>query len=204
MAVFQGIDVGGASSQEVADALIQLNRSLEYQMANLDDDNIKELDYSKMLGAPPSNADNTSEQLPNTLGINFTKIGVDYIYTGSIAANKIDVGTLTGFTIQTAYSGRRVVLDALGFRSYDSTNAKRISIENDGTQWNNQSILFYGSNGLQYGSISSGDTQQYISLDSPGTVFIGGNKGIALVGGSQYFDFANVPIQNFKGTAKFA
>ena len=46
----------------------------------------------------------------------------------SINADKINVGTLTGFTIQTAASGQRIVQDINGLRSYDASNVKRLSI----------------------------------------------------------------------------
>lgn len=202
MATFTGINVGGDSPKEITDALIALNRTLEYQMANLDDDNIRELDYSKMIGAPPANADNTSEQLPNTLGINFTKIGVNYIYTGTLNANQINVGTLTGFTIRTASGGRRVEMDYTGFRSYDSSGIKRVSIENTDPTWGNHQILFYGSNGGYSGSLS-GDSG-YMTLNaSQGTLFIGGRDGISLIGTGGTFDFKNFQILNFNATAKF-
>lgn len=43
MAVFTGINVGGGTQTEVADALVALNRTLEWQMANLDSENVREI-----------------------------------------------------------------------------------------------------------------------------------------------------------------
>lgn len=43
MAVFTGVNVGGSSPEELTDAVIGLNRTLEFQMANLDSDNVREI-----------------------------------------------------------------------------------------------------------------------------------------------------------------
>lgn len=52
-------------------------------------------DYTQITGVkPPSNADNTNTVLPASLGINYTKIGTTYIYTGVLNANQINAGTL--------------------------------------------------------------------------------------------------------------
>lgn len=172
MAVFTGVNVGGSSPEELTDAVIGLNRTLEFQMANLDSDNVREIGgwrvgptqltskdldvglstddsqeenirfwagsvtagdapfrvydsgrfvatgadltgrinmtdgaitwgpvnaplYEEVGGIkPPLDADNTSDALPASLGINFTQIGLDYIYTGKLSANQINAGTL--------------------------------------------------------------------------------------------------------------
>lgn len=43
MAKFTGVDVGVGSQQEIVDAIIALNRSLEYQMGHLDSENVMEI-----------------------------------------------------------------------------------------------------------------------------------------------------------------
>lgn len=202
MAVFTGINLSGDSTEDIVDAITALNRSLEYQMANLDDDNIRELDYSKMVGGPPTNADNTEETLPATLGINFTKIGVNYIYTGTIEANKINVGTLTGFVIRTAPSGRRVEIDAGGLHSYDEFGVRRIDITNTDPTLGNHYLSFYGTNGTYTGSIS-GDTFFSIHAAPGREMIIDGQGGVRFFHTMPYIDFANVPIRGLAATAKF-
>lgn len=51
--------------------------------------------YDKVGGTkPPTNADNTDSALSASLGINYTKIGSTYVYTGTLSANQINAGSL--------------------------------------------------------------------------------------------------------------
>lgn len=51
-----------------------------------------------------------------------TEINGYNIKAGTIDADAINVGTLTGFTIQTGSTGSRVVMDSAGIRAYNSSN----------------------------------------------------------------------------------
>ncbi|WP_419872913.1 hypothetical protein [Candidatus Pristimantibacillus sp. PTI5] len=56
----------------------------------------KHIDYSTIVGSKPSsNADNTSENLSGSLGINYTQIGATYVYTGTLNANQINAGKIS-------------------------------------------------------------------------------------------------------------
>lgn len=91
MAIFTGINLSGSSNEEIVDAITALNRSLEFQMNNLDDDNIRELDYSKMIGGPPVNADNTRNIL-TVGGTNFTVTNGAYVYSGPVQYTNVSGG----------------------------------------------------------------------------------------------------------------
>lgn len=60
------------------------------------------------------------------------------MYTGTISANKINVGTLTGFTIQTATSGARLVLNSSDLTGYNSSGYTSVRLASS-------SIDFWGS-----------------------------------------------------------
>lgn len=71
------------------------------------------------------------------------------IRANTIAANKISVGTLTGFTIQTAFSGQRVLIggdDLSNVKFYDSSNIITGEIVADSSIFNLRNVK--GGNGL--------------------------------------------------------
>lgn len=51
------------------------------------------------------------------------KISVDYIYAGEITAEQITSGTITGITLQTESSGRRVVISGTNSTYYDESGS---------------------------------------------------------------------------------
>jgi phage minor structural protein len=72
--------------------------------------NLPSLPTASQVGARP----NTWTPTKNELGNWTTYIDGSGIYTGIINANQINVGTLTGFTIQTAGSGYRTIMKQAG------------------------------------------------------------------------------------------
>jgi len=80
-----------------------------------------------------------------------TTLGQDYIITGKILANQVTAGTLTGFTIQTAGSGTRLVMNSSGIISYNSSSQKSgVTIE-DGS-YSYGAVDFYHA-GVKVGSL---------------------------------------------------
>lgn len=254
MAQFQGVNInisGDASSVEVTDALVSLNRSMEYQFANLDSENVREIGgwlvgptelQSKSFnvgmstdvanpvrfwaGGPKDTApfrvlDDGSIILEQgtiswgnvnrptytaadvgalaTNAPELTYIGPNGIYTGVLNANQINVGTLTGFTIQTSSNtaGARVILDQTGFRAYDSSGGKRFAIEQSGGGSTWHELKFYGEAGTQVGYISPNNPAISIGTMSGVALWLFGQNGLYLNGGTPFFDFNNVPIRGF-------
>ncbi|WP_238886395.1 phage tail protein [Clostridium sp. YIM B02551] len=63
-----------------------------------------------------------------------TTINGNNIITGTISADKISVGTLTGFTVQTASDGSRVVMSGNAINSYNSSGVNIVTLGGtDGT-----------------------------------------------------------------------
>lgn len=170
MAVFTGINVGGETPEQITDALVELNRSLEYQMANISNENISQ----------------------------------EYVYAGTVTANQINVGTLTGFTIQSGTSGNRVSLDQSGFHSYDSSGVQRIAILNNDNWGNvpNSTMYLFNESGASVGYMYAAGTTYVIS--SPSYMRFGSGSGISYSATIPYIDFENVPIRNFRGSATFS
>ncbi len=75
----------------------------------------------------------------------------------SINTNQINVGTLTGFTIQTGSSGARIVMNSSDFRTYDSGGVNRISLSNSTTTFGLAGIEFRNASGVAQG-VLTGDT----------------------------------------------
>jgi hypothetical protein len=104
---------------------LSLRREIYDTLNNLDDDNFAKITAKSIETSGLIVGDNI-QMGPNAIlsweqvdgRPNTTYIGPDGIYTGSITAEQIDVGTLTGFTIQTAALGARLILNANGIRSY--------------------------------------------------------------------------------------
>lgn len=56
-----------------------------------------------------------------------TNLDGGVLASGTLNAEKIIAGTLTGFTIQTAATGARVMMDASGLRAYNSSNTQLLN-----------------------------------------------------------------------------
>lgn len=91
----------------------------------------------------------------------------------SLTADKIVAGTLTGFTIQTASTGKRLILQSNGLASYDGSTLQGWQIDPMG------SIGYFRgyTNGVEYGNISASSSSLYLlaknnanlSLEAQGT-----------------------------------
>ncbi|AKG35640.1 hypothetical protein [Paenibacillus durus] len=126
-------------------------------------------------------------------------------FSGSITAS-----TVTGSTIQTATSTRRIILDPNGLRSFDGNGTRRISIDtNDG--FGTQELRFYGATGGKSGVVSGSDGRLNVAASSGllvlagPTVVLGGEANvedfpithtIAVGSDVSTFDFNGVQVVN--------
>ena len=84
--------------------------------------NVAAPSYGQVTGTkPPLNADNTWNAIGESRLTHITSTG---IYTGTIVASQITVGTLTGFLIRTATSGQRVEIDSQHNVRFFNTNGQ--------------------------------------------------------------------------------
>lgn len=134
----------------------------------------------------------TFSQAPFQVKMNGDVIARSITLTGQIENSKmqsseITGGTITGALLRTAASGARVEIDLRGWRTYDSSNRERISINTDNTYGMN-AIEFNKASGARSGSINGGDTLFQIQanndmfLMSTGTIYTQGN--VSFSGGS--------------------
>ncbi|MMZ62812.1 hypothetical protein D1872_250330 [compost metagenome] len=74
-------------------------------------------------------------------------------------------GTITGALLRTAASGRRIEIDADGFRSYDSRNRVRIRILTTSDE-EAAALIFYGTGGRAAGEINSYANNGWLTIYS--------------------------------------
>lgn len=127
-----------------------------------------------------------------------TWIGPTGIYTGTLNANQINVGFLTGFDIRTGGGNQHLEMNQNGFASVDANLVKRISIQFTDNVWSNQYLVFRDAGGLWQGNISSAAT---------GALFIEAN-GLNLSADriellAPTVDFNNATVLGFNATATF-
>ncbi|MCH1641815.1 hypothetical protein MJ257_17100 [Paenibacillus timonensis] len=77
--------------------------------------------------------------------------------TGTVENSDIISGTITGALIRTAASGARFEASSTGWRTYDSSNRQRISIDIN-NQYGMSAISFARSDGSALGYINGGDS----------------------------------------------
>jgi len=154
------------------------------------------------------------DDIPNLSG-RLTYIGPTGIYTGTINANQINTESLsaisanlgtvtagqiigvsinsaviTGSTIQTATSGRRIVMSD-AFRSYDSNNVVRISIE-DFPGFNYHQLQFFGQSGTRVGVMSGTDGQTNLATVNNAMLVLRGNP--IAIDTTSSVNFQGVPV----------
>lgn len=109
--------------------------------------------------------------------------------TGTIENSDFIAGSITGATIQTATSTRKIILDADGLRSFDGSGVRRISIDtNDG--FGTQEMRYYGPSGVKSGVVSGSDFQLNIAASPPANLVLAGQN--VILGGSA--DVEDFPI----------
>jgi hypothetical protein len=82
--------------------------------------------YSEITGTkPPTNADNTASVVGNKL----TKIDAYGVYTGTVVADQINGGTITGVTIKSVNGNNRIEMASTSLTAYYSSN-KAIELSN--------------------------------------------------------------------------
>lgn len=124
--------------------------------------------YSQITGnKPPVNADNTDLAI---LGNGFTKIGATYIYTGTINAHQINVGTLQGFSIYggvvaTSSSGPRVEMSGSSLKAYGPTSVAQVEMVVQGP--NSPALIFRNTSGTQVGSMFGVPTGNELNIVGP-------------------------------------
>lgn len=105
-----------------------------------------------------------------------THIDGSGIYTGTLNANQINVGTLTGFTIQTAASGGRLVLSGNTLQSLNGSSQEGVQIYPSFGGTGGYLGIYYA--GTTKGSIFGDSSQLNITANSPGTnLLIQNNNG---------------------------
>jgi hypothetical protein len=147
------------------------------------------------------------------------------IYTGTIQANQINAATLSAITanlgtvtagtiqgvtisggtitgaliqgaiIQTSALGRRIVLSD-AFRSYDSNNVVRISIE-DFPGYNYHQLQFFGEDSIRTGVIS-GTTGQFNFGTFNNSIMVFKGTPIVIDASTTYINFSNVPVYGLR------
>lgn len=153
--------------------------------------------YTDLLGTkPPTNADNTAANLSASLGIKFTQIGGNYIYTGELSANQINAGTLSanyinggtlsGVSINVSSSA--TVGNTLNIGTFGDTGQKR---------------LYFRSNSYIGSPTSAGEHLDIYAnqLD------LGVGPSLSVIGTNVYFnggvDFSLATVTGLNLTAKF-
>jgi hypothetical protein len=107
-------------------------------------------DYSEILGTkPPANADNTSAFVGNKL----TYIDANGIYSGTISADNINGGTITGITVQTSYSGKRIMMIGDLLACFDDNEVARVSMDTSSYNDYNYSLQFRDADGIMCGDL---------------------------------------------------
>ena len=112
------------------------------------------------------------------------QIATNYVYAGTINASQINAGTLTGFTIQTAASGRRVKIGGTTATFYDESGNYSGTITVAGSA--NEAIMTvngpFTSRSISFSSVNtyiSGGGGTYINLDDEPRITLGGNTTIS-------------------------
>lgn len=109
------------------------------------------------------------------------------ILSSTFADGDITYGTITGATIQTATSTRKIILDGTGFRSFDGNGTRRISIDTD-DGFGTQEMRYYGADGSKSGVISGSNGQLNIAATPPNNLVLAG-RNIVLGGDADVEDF---------------
>ena len=107
--------------------------------------------------------------------ITATQISSSYIYAGQIDADQINAGTLTGFTVNTASSGRRVSLSGSNANFYDNsgTLSGRVTAGEDGRA----ATMYFGTGVSGVFAYNGG-----MELEANGTVQVTGGNGFSSAG----------------------
>ncbi|MCL6458834.1 MAG: hypothetical protein K6T85_12575 [Gorillibacterium sp.] len=108
-------------------------------------------------------------------------------------------GIITGSTVQTAGTTRRIVLEPDGLRSYDNSGVKRISIDTTDA-YGYQELRFYGQSGAKTGTISGTDGQLNVAAQGSNALVLGGQR-VVIGGEVQSVDFQGVPVTGLNGKA---
>ncbi|ETT41440.1 hypothetical protein C162_26200 [Paenibacillus sp. FSL R7-269] len=119
---------------------------------------------------------------------------VDGNFSGDITSS-----TITGSTIRTSTATRRIVLDGSGFRSFDSSGTRRISIETD-DDFGIQEMRYYGPDG-SYGGGISGRNGGGFSVAADSVIYIGGST--VVLGGDIDHPTSLIAVGDGVGTFDF-
>jgi hypothetical protein len=133
------------------------------------------------------------------------------IENSTMSDSDITFGSITGASIQTATDTRKIILDENGFRSFDGSGTRRISIDTD-DGFGTQEMRYYGSSGAKSGVVSGSNGQLNVAATPPNNlvlaganVVLGGDADVedfpithtVAIGSSvSYFDMSYIPIVN--------
>lgn len=156
-------------------------------------------DYDDIGGPkPPTNADNTAANLQTALGSNFTVIGPDYIYSGTISGSQIFGGTITG-VVYNAFDpltpSRKLMI-----RPSTIDGAPDLTFWNEASSSQARGALYVTSVGGQ--DFFTMFSPSGIQITSPDTWF----NGFARFGNADFsgnVDFTGATVTGINTTAKF-
>jgi len=126
----------------------------------------------------------------NTESLSAISANLGTVTAGQIIGVSINSAVITGSTIQTATSGRRIVMSD-AFRSYDSNNVVRISIE-DFPGFNYHQLQFFGQSGTRVGVMSGTDGQTNIATVNNAMLVLRGNP--IAIDTTSSVNFQGVPV----------
>jgi len=126
----------------------------------------------------------------NTESLSAISANLGTVTAGQIIGVSINSAVITGSTIQTATSGRRIVMSD-AFRSYDSNNVVRISIE-DFPGFNYHQLQFFGQSGTRVGVMSGTDGQTNLATVNNAMLVLRGNP--IAIDTTSSVNFQGVPV----------
>lgn len=204
MAQFTGLNLSGTENKDVADALIALNRLLEFQMdGHLDSGNILEVG-----GWSVGPTDLMSKDMDVGMSTDDSYFNPVRFWAGG--SNKDFApwrvhqdGTMhaVGAALESTTAYPKLVLDSTGLYAYDPAGVKRISLSNQAA-FGYYELQFFGQSAAKEGSLSG--TSGQMNVYGTNKLLIGaGSGGMYIDAATPFVDFQNREIRNASVTAKF-
>ena len=131
----------------------------------------------------------TFSSAPFQVKMNGDVIARSITLTGKIEQSTMESSTITGGLLRTAASGARVEIDSAGWRTYDASNVKRISITANDT-YGMSAIQWAGTSGSNVGTINGANA--LFSIISPTQMLIASTGGGITFQGSINFSSPSV------------
>lgn len=135
----------------------------------------------------PMRLDMAGNIVLNKLTANSASILSSTFADGDITYGTIRGTEIIGATIRTDTTTRRIILDGTGFRSFDGSGTRRISIDTD-DGFGTQEMRYYGADGSKSGVVSGSNGQLNIAATPPNNLVLAG-RNIVLGGDADVEDF---------------